>query len=1518
MESAATEHGLAYALCVQRFGPPDGPATLPELEGAEGVIERFWKVAARLGFAPGGPVITGTRSEVGQQLARVADRSSPSRRTLLYWLGHGVDLDIGVMLPLADWDPDRPEETSVGSEVLHLWARRFQGDVLTVLDACGSGDLARRLDDRLRDARQYKSRPVGSVGYLGTAAREERAREGVWLGALETVVGDRGAQTRHGALWTPYTAALSASELLEAVRDRLPETIRQEPRLYGGEGLNRFFRNPYHDPQASARSAALRGAAAELRSSKVPHLRLTAEDERFVGRSGPLRRAADWLAAPGPERLLLVTGKPGCGKSAFLAQLVRLTLETDGGEVHRSAAIPPGHRAPVAAVALCRDAGALDVARQLAGSMELPPPDGGWRDVAQVLAAIEREAGRRAATAFVVDGLDEAAQGHLEAVVEEVLTPLAALPGAQLVIGSRSLTREARFPLLETARVEDLDRDADRDEDIAAYVRGRLAAPGSPYAGPAGDEEPPPGVVAAVTARSQGSFLAALLYSALLARLDKPFGRDTREFRAVLDAGLDDVFDQELSDLDTAARKDRRRTVDRPGWSRGLLLPLALAQGAGLPLEDRIWQAAANALAEEADTGHHYEEEDIRRLVDRGSAHIDIAGESGQQVYRLYHKAWVGHLTGAVADPRRAHAALTDVLLTVHRTRYAGRDATNPYIARHLAEHAAAAGRLDEILRRADLLVRLDPERLSMLLDRPELPITPASALYRRIADALGRAPDPLRRTALLAATALRDDAGLLDWARTGAPLPWQDLWTTAGALGHTREWRAPRGDVLALAGTAVPEPALLGAGEQLWRWPLAGGEPELLRGTVGVEPGRAANRLRALAVPERPEASVAAVAGDAGRVLVWPRDTGEVRVLNWGAGIAGVAVGGDADLEVVAAAGGTHLGLWAWTDGRLRHLGFRRWRRGAGTVAGVAEAVAVIRLGDALCLVAGGDGGCVVIDVRTGRETHAFGAEGGSCRALAAVEHAGAGGAGRIPPGTYVAGLFTVPPDIRVWRLDGTEAEEVLGARRREPSGSAITLGHQGADLLLATLDGDAARIWNLSAGRELLKRPGHRSSPTSLAFLPDRSGSLAVADGVRIRVWDPPAAGRAPAPGDGLLSPSAKLFGALASGPVPGSGAVALASGGRVRAWDLTGRRVYEQDDLVVTGAVALHTDRTGRTWLAVTDRDRRARARALVRALDEPDAPWRVFGTGDEHRRDALFPAVAFAEDEHGLRVLFADGRRIRCRNLSGRARHEAYGGHDAYGDQGGHAGDHDAYGDQGGHAGDHGAYDGRDVCGGHAGDGGQDEYRVPNGRIGQLAVARDPAGRDLLAATAGDSLWIWPGPRYDVTPVPRRFRLPPGAAARALAVTFDGAGRGWFAVAAERPVDAPADRGPAAVHRQETESALFLGRPDGPEGPDGLRRLHGAPPRINSLAFATAGTGEALLLAASREADLPGISGWTVAGPGRPARWEIPSRGYDVQSVLAAPSPAGGLFLAAVGLDRMDLLHLDRPSEAVNDA
>ncbi|MFH8381600.1 hypothetical protein ACH4E7_11725 [Kitasatospora sp. NPDC018058] len=326
-----------------------------------------------------------------------------------------------------------------------------------------------------------------------------------------------------------------------------------------------------------------------------------------------------------------------------------------------------------------------------------------------------------------------------------------------------------------------------------------------------------------------------------------------------------------------------------------------------------------------------------------GGAHIVAHGEAGQPVFRLNHEALVSHVLRASGLPdAAAHATMAAVLRQVHETLYRGRDVTNPYVARYAAAHAARADRLTALLQDAELLVRLDPERLVAQLDQPGAAASAEARLYRPIAEDLVRR-SPGERAALLQAEALRQQPELRPWARSAAHLHWTDEWTTAERSAPERSLGLPFGDVLVVS--ASPDGGLYAAAERLWHWSSPGGPPDLVRGHVPAALGAATRRLTALAAPSH-ACGIAAVAADAERVLVWPRGgPGVVHALGWATPISAVAVGVAAGREILAATFGTHVAVWEWREGRLRHRGF--WRSRVGEVF----ATAVTTVGGSPCL---------------------------------------------------------------------------------------------------------------------------------------------------------------------------------------------------------------------------------------------------------------------------------------------------------------------------------------------------------------------------------------------------------------------------------------------------------------------------------------------------------------------------------------------------------------------------------------
>ncbi|MGW1654527.1 AAA family ATPase [Streptomyces atratus] len=1193
-------------------------------------------MARQLGFTADTPLVTGTEREVKQELRRFA--ASPARRKILYWIGHGLkDGRDTAILPCQDLTPNQDDGYLTADRVARL-LRSTTGDFLLIIDTCHASDVAREAyaefftleDDHHGPRPATRGSPdFRGVGVLGTVHGNEPARLGAWLSAFRRVCDDSRFELREQLLWTPYAQALHASEVIEAVRSELADECVY-PQLHGGNRLFGLFVNPYYDAMArplsttarSRRQLLLDTHVQTMLRSRFPGLLLEDDSNLFTGRRNYLDRLADWIGSPGGNGALIVTGSPGSGKSALLAQLALMTIANTSQYRSLSRARQRTLLSAIDAGIQCRGRSTLECARELAAGLECTEPEDGWPDLRAVVDNVLQKCRASASMTFLIDGLDEADQTQLDSLIADVLVPLSHEPNVRVLIGTRPLPEGGAAALLDGAPTFDLDEAPDRNQDIADYVRARLGGSGSPYRDA---DETHEAVCRALVRQSEGTFLVAKLHCSALLRLDRAVGPENEEFRQVLASGLEEALDHEIRALDAAAPG----RTSAAGWALGLLFPLALSFGAGLP-EDDVWLAAARALAEARGESHGYESHDIFAMRRAGGAHIVAHGEAGQPVFRLNHEALVGHvLRSCGLSVPQAHATMVAVLRRIHDELYRGRGATNPYIARYAAAHAARAGGLADLLKDAELLICLDPERLVAELDRPGAAASAEAQLYRPIAEDLTR-KSPDERAALLQAEALRQQPELMPWARSAAPLHWRDQWTTAERSAPERSLGLPFGDVLVVASS--PDGGLYAAGERLWHWSSTGGRPDLVPGYMPATLGGEPHRLTALAAPPR-ECGISAVAADAERVLVWPRGgPGHVHLFGWAAPVSAVAVGIAAGREVVAAAFGTHVAVWEWREGRPRHLGF--WRSGVGEVF----ATAVTTVGGSLCLLVGGAQGLAALDPWTGACRGRFGADAGRVECLSVTT---------VCERPWVAAVTTSSPQTRVWRLDDGEqlrAECVFSARLRHPSGATVAMT-DSAKPLLFVVDGGRIRQWSVAACHELAPLTGHRSRPTSVTALRGGHGRVAVADGSRVRVWEHgPAAEAASSVGpEGLPAPGMEHAGALVC-TAPQQGAIALAARGAVRVWNLHGRIIHDESDdeseLAAYGAVDLRADTSGALWLAAGGHNTAHGPTVVVRRLGNGWTTTLPVAPGE----DGTVGAVALATRQ-AVQVFAADNRHVR---------------------------------------------------------------------------------------------------------------------------------------------------------------------------------------------------------------------------------------------------------------------------------
>jgi hypothetical protein len=117
------------------------------------------------------------------------------------------------------------------------------------------------------------------------------------------------------------------------------------------------------------------------------------------------------------------------------------------------------------------------------------------------------------------------------------------------------------------------------------------------------------------------------------------------------------------------------RLGTRADQARDMLLPLAYAQGSGLPWED-VWPALIRAL-----TGRRCGRDEFDWLIDVAGFYVveSTSDDRRRSTYRLYHEALAEHLRAGREDPDADHAAIVDCLTErTHACRTATRTGTTP------------------------------------------------------------------------------------------------------------------------------------------------------------------------------------------------------------------------------------------------------------------------------------------------------------------------------------------------------------------------------------------------------------------------------------------------------------------------------------------------------------------------------------------------------------------------------------------------------------------------------------------------------------------------------------------------------------------------------------------------------------------------------------------------------------------------------------------------------------------------
>ena len=419
-----------------------------------------------------------------------------------------------------------------------------------------------------------------------------------------------------------------------------------------------------------------------------------------------------------------------------------------------------------------------------------------------------------------------------------------------------------------------------------------------------------------------------------------------------------------------------------------------------------------------------------------------------------------------------AQGRITDALLAqvpdIEGRRW---DLANPYILRHLATHAAAAGRLGELVNDSNYLLYADPQNLRRALTSVVGRGRPLVRLYLRCVDEFSGIKIA-ERAAIMQGVALRDEPEALPLLRGDAELPWRGVWSAGLCADFHQRLPSHASPVTSVTfgRSGMTTLVATGAGDgviRLWN-------PE-----TGERWGRFNNRsgtVFSLAFHAGQSESLVIAGGQDGSVTFWDLERDQM--------VRSVTAH-DGPVFAVALAHAGSLLATAGEDGLIR-LWNRFTGQAVGMLAGHLMPIRALAFGNVdgrAILVSGGDDGRVRIwDTQEHLQIHSFAGMGWIYSAAIGTR----GGQSLLATGSAFG-------TVGLWDLR-TSAHTVSFEGHQGAVG-AVAFGELDGRLTLATGGDDGAvRLWDPRNGQlqktltrsttQHFRRPTDNSDHTILAL--------------------------------------------------------------------------------------------------------------------------------------------------------------------------------------------------------------------------------------------------------------------------------------------------------------------------------------------------------------------------------------------------------------------------------------------------
>ncbi len=629
--------------------------------------------------------------------------SADGGTVFVMWSGHGIPDGSRVRLLVGDSSNDIAsgfDPVSVASHCVLTGAHQ----ILCVLDTCHSGSalgISIKVDDL------FTSHGTASesnwVGVLTSCAANETAREQTLGPALaDLLTSGPDPVGKHADIlrrrWNVHSEFIRGDDLCDALIKQWDDSSHGPiPHFATAGSALPTFKNPLWSPAASAMimQEIIDGAA-------VRH---------FTGRTAEVGIVQSWVNQR-ETGIFVITGSPGCGKSALLAYSLVQHGQPDDAE-DGSLQIAQTPYAYVSAIGLNHNAIAERIDEQLIASGVLEPLSNP-RNAFELIGALERMAlsapplNGPHIPIIGVEGLDET-PSQLTGVIDRLLSPLSDF--ATILVTARRSTVSTKAGqltgdrggisdpdatptsvplditdvLTSQDRVLDLDEThhrasgwasltqsvVDRLSDVAETMNASDVADELRRIG--GEQNPPP-------------YLLAELVCDHLA--EAPIDTSQRGWEVLLATSVDDSLDSIVVEQSVS---DPHQLSERPVEDANHLFA-ALQWGLGAGFPETEWIAVANGTSQT----RKFVRDDIDWLLSAFGKYVVEDSEHGTAVYRCAHPFIADHFRfKALIDhePGEVELQVARVLIGEASTSEALRGANNPtHLARYLGQYIMRAG----------------------------------------------------------------------------------------------------------------------------------------------------------------------------------------------------------------------------------------------------------------------------------------------------------------------------------------------------------------------------------------------------------------------------------------------------------------------------------------------------------------------------------------------------------------------------------------------------------------------------------------------------------------------------------------------------------------------------------------------------------------------------------------------------------------------------------------------------------